>query len=401
MKKLSILVLILVLLVSTAMSEGVAATGRPRLEGDGYDTPEEAVLAYLDAMNNADVYGMLATFAHESYAEHFDPDLYIQRTNAIWPMGMANMTPITDTYSADLVLYSRYSNIASNLLTQYTQYTDPLYGETRAPMNQEAIDTHRQMYEQSFLHDMQGHVTFVEWIDPALITHGTFIQPVNRCNIARQYAFAGADDLANMVAHFQINGTDVLQFMTCARYEGRWYNLLFHGNAASLIGLGQDTIGLIPLYDSEIKEDLNYTPDLLYYALLAGRELYASSPLGGTRWQLISLNQQNIELKPSPEDALQSDCGLWCELHFYSVGGATITMTAGSALRSRLGMDYRSTISGTAWSESEGVLQFSELYIPSRYGYDYSSEITSAFYDGDTLTIRLQDGTVAVFQQFE
>ena len=162
-----------------------------------------------------------------------------------------------------------------------------------------------------------------------------------------------------------------------------------------------NAVGSFVFDDSTKEEYLNYTPDLQYYALLAGRELYASSALGGTHWQLVSLNLQDIELKASPEDALKSDSGLWCELHFFSCGGASITLKAAPLLRSRLGLEFQTEIKGVAWSESNGALQFAELYIPSHTGYDYSAEITDAACEGDTLTIRLKDGTLAVFRRSE
>ena len=40
-----------------------------RFEGEGYESPEEAVAAYLEAMRNGDVAGMLSTFAIETYVE--------------------------------------------------------------------------------------------------------------------------------------------------------------------------------------------------------------------------------------------------------------------------------------------------------------------------------------------
>ncbi|MBR5344890.1 MAG: hypothetical protein IK127_03620 [Clostridia bacterium] len=401
MKKLSILVLILVLLVSTALSEGIAATEHPQLEGNGYDTPEEAVLAYLDAMNNADVHGMLATFAHESYVEHLDTDLYIQRMNSIFPQGTANSTPITDAYSAELILFARYGSLASDLLRQYTTYTDDLDGMTRAPMNQEAIDEHNQYYEQSILQSIQGHVTFVEWVDAALLTSGTAISPVNRRNIAMQYGYVGADDLAELVVRFRINGADFLQCMTCAKYGGRWYNLLLHGNTASILGLTMNTVGLIPLYEAANKESFLLSAEALDSTLLAERDQYKASSLGGTHWQLVSLNQPDISLAASSEGALKNEADLWCELHFYSCGGATVMLTAGDALYTRFDLTYRTTLLGVAWSESDGKLHFDQYSLPSRFGYRFNTEIVSAVWGGNFITILFQDGTAAVFQRYD
>ena len=70
MKKPIVFLLILALACSFLP---FAAAESGRLEGAGYDTPEEALLAYIDALNRGDVGGMLSTFALESYVEHADP----------------------------------------------------------------------------------------------------------------------------------------------------------------------------------------------------------------------------------------------------------------------------------------------------------------------------------------
>ncbi len=402
MKKLSILILVLLLIVSAAFVDTASGqTDKPRLEGNGYDTPEEAVLAYLDAMNNADVHGMLATFAMESFAEHLDTDLYIQRMNSLFPTGVANATPIMDVYSAEIVLYARYSSLASNLMSQYTRYTDPLDGMTRAPMGQAEIDEHNQRYGQSAFHDLQGHVAFVEWIDPALLTQGKAINPTNRRNIVTQYGYVGADDLAELVARFRINGTDFLQCMTCAQYEGRWYNLLLHGNTASLLGLAMDTVGLFTL-DMAVQEGyLLLSQESLDSVLLPEREQYKASPLGSTHWRLASLTRADISLAGSPEEALQDNADLWCELHFYSCGGVSVTLIASPALCSQLDLSYRKLLLGMAWSESGGNLHLEQLTSPTRYGYTFSTEIVSAVWGGDFITVLFEDGTAAVFQRYE
>ncbi len=399
MKRLSILVLVLILMASAAMAESPAAQ-TARFEGDGYDTPEEAVLAYIDALNRADVHGMLATFAHESYIAHFDPELYIRRANSLFPSGMINETPVTDAFSADLVLHARYGNIITLILSQYTEYTDSLNGETRAPMDQERIDTHFARYGQSFFHDPAGHVESAECLDTALLTRYLSLSPLSRRNFALQYAYAGADDLADVAVYFRINGSDLIQCMTCARYDGRWYNLSLQGYTASILGVPASLAGLIRVDDRTKDAYFSFTESPDSDELLAEREQYTSSPLGGTRWQMVSLDPPDIELKDSAEEALLSDRGLWCEVRFYSFGGAVITLAAGPRLRQTLGMHYRREVLSAAWSEADGLLRVEELRVSSLRNIPVGvATAVSASFDGETITFCFDDGTVAVFRQ--
>ena len=55
------------------------------MEGPGYDSPEEAVTAYLEAMKKGDARGMLSTFAIETYVAEMDAQAYLERMWAFTP----------------------------------------------------------------------------------------------------------------------------------------------------------------------------------------------------------------------------------------------------------------------------------------------------------------------------
>ena len=51
-----------------------------------------------------------------------------------------------------------------------------------------------------------------------------FFSEQTRKNTEKQRLSCGADELAERVAMLDIDGSAVIQFMSCARYGDRWYN---------------------------------------------------------------------------------------------------------------------------------------------------------------------------------
>ena len=98
-----------------------------RLEGNGYDSPEDAVLAYIEALNRGDVGGMLSTFALESYVEHADPSVQINVRGFFLTHDLLSI-PCPDDYSRSLVLHARYGSLATSLLQSVVECAAKLDG---------------------------------------------------------------------------------------------------------------------------------------------------------------------------------------------------------------------------------------------------------------------------------
>ncbi|MBP5763128.1 MAG: hypothetical protein J6W48_09170, partial [Lachnospiraceae bacterium] len=66
-----------IVLVLTKMKDGFGKTAK--LEGDGYETPEEAVTAYAEYLQAGDFDGILSTFAMESFEENYSVEEFYDR----------------------------------------------------------------------------------------------------------------------------------------------------------------------------------------------------------------------------------------------------------------------------------------------------------------------------------
>ena len=168
MKKLAVLIIMLAFLFQAAASAGNMPSAR-RLEGDGYDSPEEAVLAYIDAMNRGDVGGMLSTFALESYAAHADPLVRADARGLIM-IEVYDGIPCADEYARSLVAYTRYGSISKFLLSAYIDLSTGLNGQMRTVRTSEERREIEAQFTESPLNGLQGNVTFVRWISPVSLS---------------------------------------------------------------------------------------------------------------------------------------------------------------------------------------------------------------------------------------
>ena len=65
------------------------------MEGEGADTPEDAVKIYLDGLAANDIDQMLSAFAVESYTENYSLAKEVEQLSAYTP-AMKNLPPVSD-----------------------------------------------------------------------------------------------------------------------------------------------------------------------------------------------------------------------------------------------------------------------------------------------------------------
>lgn len=402
MKKLCALLLILAL---TGITAGAAA--EIRYEGDGYSTPEDAVLAYLDALNREDVDGMLSTFAIETLFSHLNERLYRQYVGTAF-MGSLYNIPLTDEYSRSLLVTARYGTLATRLMGQYLEFCGQLNGCRIEFQNAEDIAAYEDRFTSTPLQDIAGHVEFVEWINPAQLTQGALTTPSAQASAARRKAFYGADDMTELVAHFRVNGVEGLQFMACVKYGDRWYNAEFGGDTAPLLGIDQNNQALtLAPSDSEAQLLLSRLRDNRYADAAGQWDALRLSSLAGTRWVLKKLSVPGVAVTADKAAAENAEgLSVYAELRFYSFGGALITVTGSAALREQTGMLWPDTCYGAAWLETDGKLEMLEMGPINRnaVGLDLELETVSwekpmALFSKDTVTLRFFNGMTATFEK--
>ena len=246
MKKLLICLLALMLAAIPAFGEG---TETGALEGPGFDSPEEAVTAYLEALKNGDVEGMLATFAIETYVAEMDAQAYLER---MWAFALGDFrgAPVSDPYLRQIVVYQRQAELTNELYRQYLFYSWPeAYGEFSADalrLNGEAeVEAFLSALSASTFTSTLGSLEIVEFVEPAELSD-MYLNERNQQTIARQAASYGCDELVTVAVKLDIGGEEWYQCMNVARYGEKWYNLSLSGNIGILLAMSSYAAGLAP-----------------------------------------------------------------------------------------------------------------------------------------------------------
>jgi hypothetical protein len=220
---------------------GISAGGK--IEGPGYDTPEDAAKAYLEALKNQDVDAMVATFAVESYAENYDLQALFERLQCYSP-SLEMKLPAGSDYNNELNIEGRRAAILKLIESQYFLYNVPsasLESTSNLTDNPNLISDMEKDTKNYVFSDLKITGTMA----PEEMTD-LYLSENNQENIAKQVKPYGVDskDVANVVITFEADG-DTWYFcpqMIC--YDGRWYIQTLAGNLASILGWAPSYGGL-------------------------------------------------------------------------------------------------------------------------------------------------------------
>ena len=244
MKKLLICLLALVLAAAPALGEG---TETGALEGPGFGSAEEAVTAYLEAMKNGDVEGMLATFAIETYVAEMDAQADLARMGVFQPSyGMR--LPLGGDYQRQVAVAVRYGQLAESLAYQWMLFSWP---EGYEAFGDESIAFQEDGDAEAFLTELAENDAAARWqemevvgfVEPELMSTQYSDGAESR---ARQAASYGCDEIVSVVAKLDVGGEEWYQCMDVARYGEKWYNLSLIGYIGHLLGLSLYSGGLVP-----------------------------------------------------------------------------------------------------------------------------------------------------------
>lgn len=222
-------------------------------EGPGFDSPEDAALAYIEAFNAGDVQGMISTFAIETCVDHVDRQAMIERAR-MSSASSQNCCPMPTPYVRDLMVSERYGDIARQLRWQYMRYAMPeAYGDNIGkPVPFQSDDRTQQIqdflsaFDSSPVNGWIGNIVFVEFVPPEELTD-YFMGERNQEYLNSSVACTGCDEIAEVVVHIQINGKDYYQCLECARYGDRWYVQNLGGNIGQVLGVDPYAAGLVPV----------------------------------------------------------------------------------------------------------------------------------------------------------
>ncbi len=248
MKRIAELLAAILLLISSLSASVEDNAGR--IEGPGFDTPEEAVTAYIEAFQRNDLNAMLSTFAVESFVEHYDLENFVEQVRS-YSINTPGYIPNLGEYSAALNLEYRRFSIVSDIRYQYLSLIESacIDGYTHK-MDENA--SAEAFLNSIFPTDDQPWLSTIEFNGEVLEPNEIEFEPnyyyteVNQHNIALWAANYGAPSFRSLAAMLKIRGEPYVLCMDVICYEGRWYNLTLNGNLGNLMHIYSLSGGLSP-----------------------------------------------------------------------------------------------------------------------------------------------------------
>lgn len=198
-----------------------------KLEGNGFDTPEEAVTYYLEGLKNLDFDQMLRAFAWETQADHFSVDAKIRRiqsyTLSLKPrlLGDSGFIRTANLYS---LRTAQIDAIYQAIELYILQKDHPLQASTGAIVFLEdgEFDAFKEKFNNGRLEKLAG-LTNIRFLTPDQVTDGKFSLDINQENYIKMNAMYGADETVDVPAVADLDGEILFCCPTVARYGEKWY----------------------------------------------------------------------------------------------------------------------------------------------------------------------------------
>ena len=210
------------------LKQDAVPTGR--LEGNGFDTPEEAVTCYLEGLRNQDFRQMLSAFAWETQAEHYSTESQIKRIR-MYNISVKPRFPNASSFLEGANLYSMLSSQTDAICQSIDTYVlgedgdNPGYDPTMViPLQEDTeVDTFMERFRSGKLEKLAG-LTNIRFLTPDQVTRGLFSNERNQENYIKQNARYGADETVDIPAIADFDGDKILFCCpTVARYGSKWY----------------------------------------------------------------------------------------------------------------------------------------------------------------------------------
>lgn len=225
-------------------------------EGEGFESPEEAVNCYFSGLKDGNVTQMLKAFAWETQASHYSLKDYADWTQSInqnAPIRMSIDNPLMNGINLNSLRYNQsrriYFAIRYYILKDDSRYEELLNGYMMDMKEEEEIDAFIQAFDNENAGKLKT-IHNIRLIDPAKV-----IKNYNTDSAAKRLdAFKkiyGADELKDVLAAADVDGETLVINPMIARYGDKWYMVSVDGTAFSFLGIEAQKAALLCVNESD------------------------------------------------------------------------------------------------------------------------------------------------------
>ncbi len=219
-----------------------AASFSGQYEGEGFDTPEEALTCYMEGFKNLNFEQILSAFAWETQMEHYDIKAYFERIRVYGISIHLRMPSVNDfmfsvnvnmlrSYQTDLI----YQSLEQFILGDDAPSESPT-GMITFQKDTDDVDVFLQKFDNGKLEKLT-QMTNIRFLSPDDVTDGKFSLDRNAENFIKQTACYGADEAVNLVGVANIGDEMFFCIPTICRYGDKWYLVSVSSMTSSFLGL--------------------------------------------------------------------------------------------------------------------------------------------------------------------
>lgn len=208
-----------------------------QLEGDGFDTPEDAVRFYLDGLKNLDIDQMLSAFAWETLAEHYSVETRMRYLNAFNPASFPSI-PSDNDFLRSATMYSLLAEQTKLICWSIEAYILPGVDTTFAVSlsNDEKFDAFWAQFDTGRI-DRFSRMGDILFLTPDQVTDNMFSRGPGPRDYERRNAMYGADEIVDVPAAADLGDEVLFVAPTVARYGSKWYIVNLSSLTSGYLGL--------------------------------------------------------------------------------------------------------------------------------------------------------------------
>lgn len=219
------------------------------IESEGFSSPEEAVVAYLEGLKANDLDCMMSVFAVESYVENYGLPEILENVKGYCFMRQEFNLPVVDRFSKAINIQARKKTISNEIVRQF-EILCLLYGDYygNSPLPKGTMQDGERMRKIAQMADAVdfGSLKILGYIPPGVLSESYDLDGMQelRSNESGRY---GASDLVSCVIAFEIEGNKYVIYPEVMKYNGKWYIKTLKGQLSTLLSLTSDLMGTMPI----------------------------------------------------------------------------------------------------------------------------------------------------------
>lgn len=246
-------------------------------QGPGFDTPEDAVKAYLEGLRDADLNRMLSAFAIESIADNYDLEAALRYYKFYFKsLGLPNVNAfITSLQVEEYKLEAINSIVRQYLLICFAESgqvfpeNQKIRSESDASAVAALVDEVLNAPKLSTL-SIISHIPLEDFsiLSPVLggieLSDSYFTEEAQSMFDNRS-RIKGANKTVDCLTAFEINGNAYLLCLEAIEYDGKWRINQLGGNLASWLDIPYSLSGMVPLsfWDADAGIDADRLRELI------------------------------------------------------------------------------------------------------------------------------------------